>query len=116
MRAVQVCGFWVIVGVLCLAFDRPLARWMLDGGLPGDIRALFHRVEAFGHTYGLICIAVTVYLLDVGRRNRVAGMVGAFAAAGIAADLVKICVWRVRPCRMEELLFTPQLPLPRLPK
>ena len=104
MRAVRICGFWVIVGVLCLAFDRPLARWMLDGGLPGDVRALFHRVEAFGHTYGLICIAITVYLLDVGRRNRVAGMVGAFAAAGIAADLVKICVWRVRPCRMEDVM------------
>ena len=39
----------MVVGVACLPIDLPLSRWLLADVLSGDIRAIFHRVEVFGH-------------------------------------------------------------------
>ena len=85
------------VGCVCLACDYQLAEWLIADGLPGDVRALFQRVEAFGHTYGLICFAVTIYVLDPAGRRHLGSLISAFAAAGLSADLIKVQFWRWRP-------------------
>ena len=104
MRAYSICLALIVAGILCVPFDVQLAAWFIDDGLPGDIRALFQRVEAFGHTYGLICIAVTIYLLDPARRHRLPQVVMTFAIAGLTADLIKLMVWRLRPRAYFELI------------
>lgn len=94
MRFVLLC---LVAGVCCLPLDVAVARWCVNDGMPGDIRALFQRVESFGHTYGLICIAITIWILDRSRREKLAHLIWAFAAAGLTADLIKLQVWRLRP-------------------
>lgn len=94
MRFVAFC---LLAGLLLLPFDLAISSWLINDALPSDIRAVFHRVESFGHTYGLICIAITIYLLDPPRRKQLAHLVTAFAFAGLTADLIKLQIWRVRP-------------------
>lgn len=105
MRTTLISVVWILLGIVCLPFEQPLARWLMDGGLSGDIRAVFHRVESFGHTYGLICIAVTIYLLDPSRRRQLPRIVATFATAGLVADVIKLSVWRIRPRSFAEMSF-----------
>jgi membrane-associated phospholipid phosphatase len=84
-------------GCASLGMDLPLARFCLADGLPGEVRAVFGRGELFGHGYGLIGIAVTIYLLDPGRRNQLPRLITAFVSAGLLANLAKIQFWRMRP-------------------
>jgi membrane-associated phospholipid phosphatase len=94
---------WILAGCFCLPIDVALSRWFLADGLPGEIRALFHRGEVFGHGYGVLFIAVTIYLLDPGRRRLLAIVVVSFVAAGLTADLLKLQIWRARPYALQEL-------------
>ena len=69
----------------------------MDGLLPGDVREILRRAEAFGHGFGLIAIAVTIYFLDRQWASRVPRLLTHGLAAGLLADVIKMSVWRVRP-------------------
>lgn len=90
-------ALWILLGVACLPIDLPLARVLMDGVLPGELRAVFARVEAFGHAYGVACIAITIYLLDERNRQELGRVVGTFVAAGVSANILKLQFWRIRP-------------------
>lgn len=87
----------LLAGVLCLPIDVPLACYLMDGFLPGELRNVFKRAEAFGHAYGLLAIAVTIFFLDGQWRRRVPRLILHSLAAGLLADAVKLMVWRTRP-------------------
>jgi membrane-associated phospholipid phosphatase len=92
----------VAAGLVFLPVDVPLSRWLMEGFLPGDVRGIFRRAEAFGHAYGLLAIALTIYFLDPQWMRRSPRLVIHGLAAGLAADLVKLGVWRVRPRFFED--------------
>jgi membrane-associated phospholipid phosphatase len=98
-RAIVV-GF-AVLGCLLLPLDMPLARTFVNDVTPDELRAIFHRAEVFGHFYGLVAICVTIWLLDARNRRFVPTIFMAAAGAGLVADLLKMVVWRVRPCRCE---------------
>jgi membrane-associated phospholipid phosphatase len=88
---------WLLAGVCCLPIDVPLARAMLDGWTPGELRAVFRRGEVFGHAYGALAIVITIYVLDPRRRSKLLHVPACYLAGGLAADLVKLQVARMRP-------------------
>jgi membrane-associated phospholipid phosphatase len=88
---------WIAAGLVCLPLDATLARWCIDGGFPGEIRAVFARCESFGHGYGVLAILVTIYVLDPARRGGLGGLAACYLAGGMSANLLKLQVWRVRP-------------------
>jgi len=94
---------WIVAGWVCLLIDVPLSRWCLADSIPGEIRALFHRGEVFGHAYGVLGIAIPLFLVDRTRRWQLALVVLSFVAAGLSADLLKLLFWRLRPYAYQEL-------------
>jgi membrane-associated phospholipid phosphatase len=87
-----------LAAVLALPFDVVLARFFLDDPFPGEMRSLIHKTEFFGHAYGILGIAFTIFLLDENRRKRIPRILVAALMAGLACDAIKLLVHRVRPC------------------
>lgn len=85
------------MGCAFLPLDVRIARWCALELLPGDVAALFARAEVFGHGYGVAGIAITIYLLDPARRKCLPWLLITFAAAGLAANVLKLQIWRMRP-------------------
>lgn len=92
------CGLLLLFACFALPFDVSLARLFEAEITPGELRAIFSRAEFFGHAYGVIGIAVTIWFLDPPRRTRIGQFVFAALGAGLAADGIKLLVWRIRPC------------------
>jgi membrane-associated phospholipid phosphatase len=92
-----ITAFWFLLAVLCLPLDLPLARAAHAELVPGDLRALFHRAEVFGHAYGALAILVTVWLLDPLRRRHTMDVGLSFVIAGLTSDVIKLQFWRLRP-------------------
>ncbi|MEZ6119453.1 MAG: phosphatase PAP2 family protein [Pirellulaceae bacterium] len=92
------CSLLLMCACLALPFDVSLAQLFEAEITPGELRAIFSRAEFFGHAYGVIGIAVTIWILDPQRRARIGQFVLAALGAGLAADGIKLLVWRIRPC------------------
>ena len=87
----------ILAGCVFLPLDGAISSRLMDGLLPGDVREILRRAEAFGHGFGLIAIAVTIYFLDRQWASRVPRLLTHGLAAGLLADVIKMSVWRVRP-------------------
>jgi membrane-associated phospholipid phosphatase len=96
-RPLWIIAGWILAGLAVLPWDRAISRFTEGQGVPGDIRALFGRSEVFGHGYGVLGIAITIYVLDPARRRHGLYYATTFAAAGLSANLLKLQVWRTRP-------------------
>ncbi len=87
----------VAAAALALAVDCPLAQWCVDKECPGELRRLCGIAEPFGNGYGVIAIALAIYLLDPVRRRKLARVLAMSLGAGMAANWLKLLVGRVRP-------------------
>ena len=84
-------------GVAALAIDRDVARWCLDGKIPGDLKKIFDFSEAFGHGIGITLILITMFILDPAHRRRFPRIITCLLTAGLGANLLKLSVARYRP-------------------
>ena len=88
----------LLAGALCfLPFDLWLARWFMGGNLPGELRNMVHKSEMFGHAYGVLGIALSIYFVAEHRRHQIPRLLASAFSAGLASDVVKILFHRVRP-------------------
>jgi membrane-associated phospholipid phosphatase len=88
----------LMTGVLAsLAIDCPLAQWCLSGHCPGEIKKVLDLSEVFGHGYGVVVIVALVFQLDPLRRWALPRLLAASLGAGLLANVVKVCLVRVRP-------------------
>jgi membrane-associated phospholipid phosphatase len=106
LRTWAIVAVWTLLGAGCVPLDLPLARATHAAVVPGELRALFHRAEVFGHAYGALGIIITIYLLDVARRGKLVHAAVCFVAAGLTSDAIKLQVWRMRPRNYLESGFT----------
>lgn len=83
--------------VVAFPFDVILSQFFMSDPLPGELRSLIHKTEFFGHGYGILGIAFTIYLISHSRRRELPRLLGTTAVAGILCDAVKMTVHRVRP-------------------
>ena len=86
---------------LCLFIDMPVARFCLEGKFPKFLVDLLKNAEAFGHSAGVTLIIMTVWFVDPQGRYRAGTAAFCSMAGGLAANLVKLCIGRIRPQSLE---------------
>jgi len=86
-----------LLGFAALPLDLPLARWFAAGHCPRELGRLLGLAEVYAHGYGVAAILLTVLVLDWRRRALFPRALATVAAAGLVADLLKMCVVRIRP-------------------
>lgn len=86
-----------LLGFAALPIDLPLARWFAAGRCPGDLERLLHLAEAYAHGFGVAAILLTAIVLDWRRRVLFPRALATVVAAGLFANLLKICLARTRP-------------------
>jgi len=90
--------FLLAIGTLvALPFDAILAQFFMSDPLPGELRSFIHKAEFFGHAYGILGVAYTIYLLSEDRRRQLPRLLSTAFLAGIVCDLVKMTIHRIRP-------------------
>lgn len=89
----------LLVGAACaaLAVDCPLSRWFVEQNCPGSLVRLFGIGEPFGNAFGVLMIALAIWTLDPARRWGIGRLLAMSLGAGLAADVVKMLIARVRP-------------------
>jgi len=87
----------LLMAPLALWVDLPVAEYCLVHGVPGELRRVLEWSELVAHGSGVAIIAAVVFVLDRGKRRSIPRLVATAYAAGLVADLVKLCVARTRP-------------------
>jgi membrane-associated phospholipid phosphatase len=85
------------LGVAALALDVPLATWIRAGHAPSLLQKVSGLAEVFGHGLGIVLIVIVIAVLDPWHRYAVPRILAASLGAGLAANVVKLLVARIRP-------------------
>jgi membrane-associated phospholipid phosphatase len=97
-RSISIPFALIVVAALCVpTIDSPIARLRPFTLMPDAIEAFLGRIETFGHSVGVAIIVVGVWMLDPARRRCLPRLVATTWGAGLAANLLKMSVARVRP-------------------
>lgn len=86
----------LVIAPFLLALDLTVAEWARQGLFPRWIVKAAQLSECFAHGYGVVACAVLVWLLD-DLRSRAFYIAFTSLGAGLVADLVKLCIFRIRP-------------------
>ena len=102
-------GYWLALGVAVLAIfalplDLPVASYLKVHPLRGDLNRLVMLSEAFSFGLTALMILGLAWLLDPAKRKPWRWALLATILAGMMANLAKMCLARVRPHSVEELL------------
>jgi membrane-associated phospholipid phosphatase len=90
----------LLAAVAALAVDVPIARAFRDWNLSPAIHSylgLFDRFEVFGHGMGVAVLLIALHQLDPKHRWAIPRLIACAAGAGMAANLVKLLIFRTRP-------------------
>lgn len=89
----------LLVAAACaaLAVDCPLSQWCVAKKCPGTLVRLFGIGEPFGNGFGVLMIVLAIYMLDPARRWGLGRLLAMSLGAGLAANVVKMLIARVRP-------------------
>lgn len=91
------------LGAVAIAtVDGPIARYDFPSSAPRQLMAVVNHAEVFGNGVCVVFFLAAVWLLDPARRRMIPRLACASWGAGIAANLVKLCVTRERPYRWLE--------------
>lgn len=84
-------------GTAAFMIDLPVSQWMhTHQGLKGLHQPL-QVIEGLGDSTGVLIVLVTLYLVAIPRRRELLRIVCSVLAAGLGADVVKLCLARTRP-------------------
>ena len=98
LRAAQLFALALCaLGVMSLRIDLPFALYFLQERCPKIVREFVELFEAFSHAFGVMMILVTIYWLDPKARAALWRVGCAAIVGGLAANLGKLLVSRVRP-------------------
>jgi membrane-associated phospholipid phosphatase len=89
-------------GLMIIPFDTLLVEWIGRGAFPGEFDVFLHRAEPFGHGYGVLFILATLWIVGKYRWKHIGMLFGCSLGAGLAADLIKLFVGRLRPGQIPE--------------
>lgn len=85
------------LAILALTIDVPLSRWLVrDDGLIVMDRVI-EAAEAFGHATTVVLLLLGLAAADAVNRRSLPRLLIAALGAGLAADVGKLCVSRLRP-------------------
>jgi membrane-associated phospholipid phosphatase len=95
--------WWTMPAVLALmacaalAIDASVARSSIDEGPLKALRDVLRLAELFGHGVGVVYIAVAIWTLDPAGRRSLGWLAAGAWGAGIAANVAKMTIARLRP-------------------
>ena len=87
----------VLAACAALAIDTTVAHWSLEDSPLRFLRDVPRLAEVFGHGIGVALIAGAVWTLDPPRRRALGWLLAGSWGAGLAANLGKLAVARLRP-------------------
>lgn len=90
-------GGLVILGLVSLPLDVPLARLVQGDSAPTFLRKICGFAELFGHGVGVGCLLLVIAVLDPLRRAGLPRIAAASLGAGLVANLCKMLISRERP-------------------
>ncbi len=93
------------MGVAMLAIDVPLAAWFRAGYTPSMLEKVCGLAEIFGHGLGVVAIVAVIFVLDPWHRYGIPRILAASLGAGLAANMLKLLVARVRPNHVDFTLI-----------
>ena len=116
-RYLRAASGLAVLGAAALFIDLPVAEWCKAGRVPKELLRFLNLSEVFAHSAGATCILLTALFLDRGLRfpsfrwpaarwpsfqpsaaqERLARMICTTATGGLAVDLIKLLVDRIRP-------------------
>ncbi|OAI57894.1 hypothetical protein AYO47_01545 [Planctomyces sp. SCGC AG-212-M04] len=95
---VAIPGALVVLAIVSAAsIDLPLGAFAKRGSLPDGIDKFLEAGEHFGTFYGHVLIFLTIWALDPAHRRSIVRIAAAAWSAGLAANIVKLCIARTRP-------------------
>jgi membrane-associated phospholipid phosphatase len=84
-------------GLLALAVDLPLSRWLVLDKPSEGLHRILETIEPFGQPVAVFVTAAAIALCDAKRRRAVPRLLAAALGAGLSADVLKILLARSRP-------------------
>lgn len=97
-------GAWLISGFLIAAaaagvsfIDVGSREWVQKVGLRGDIERVIKLMEIFAHGTGLLVTGALIWTLAPGYRRSLPRLLAAYGLAGLAVNLIKLMIPRLRP-------------------
>ena len=97
-RSGVVAGLLLLLSATCfVTLDHRVAGFLRVHVPSGEAMNLFQAIEHFGTIYGAVLILITVWIVVPTARMRVVRTISAAIAAGLLANVVKLCVSRTRP-------------------
>ncbi len=96
-RPILPAALLLAIGASALTIDLPLSRWVTTAAFPGFIRKLVEMGESFGHGLGVLLIVAAAYHFDPVRRWALPRLMVVTYCGGLAANLTKFLVVRIRP-------------------
>lgn len=97
MRLTVLAAALLACGALMLFCDLSMSRWIATAPLPGFARKLIEMSEIFGHGLGVLAIILAAYHFDPRRRWALPRLVAVAYGGGLAANITKFLIVRVRP-------------------
>ncbi|MEK6250050.1 MAG: phosphatase PAP2 family protein [Planctomycetales bacterium] len=89
-------GF-LLLGFMALPLDVTLAAWVSQGHVPDVVGDVLDRAESFAHGIGIAMILLVIYVIDVRRRWTAPRVLLAVIGGGMAANIIKLTIYRLRP-------------------
>ncbi len=80
-----------------LSIDVSVSRWCVAGNCPKLIDYFLSSAEWFGNGIGVLLLALVIHQLDPPRRWALPRILATALLAGLAADVCKLLVVRIRP-------------------
>lgn len=96
-RLIAGAAVLLATGALALCVDLPVSRWATTTTFPGFVRKLIEIGEIFGHGLGVLVLVAAAYHLDPRRRWALPRLMLIAYGGGMAANLTKFLVVRLRP-------------------
>jgi len=96
-RPLLLAGLLLAASLVAMPLDRLLVGWSLHKHCPAILGKVFQLSEPFGHGLGVVIIVLLVVRLDPQRLFAAPRILVTSLGAGVAADVIKLFVARVRP-------------------
>jgi membrane-associated phospholipid phosphatase len=89
--------FLIVTGLLALTIDVPLSRAMVEDHALKSLHRFLEMMEPFGQPPAVIVVSLAVLLCGGARRGASLRIAAGGLASGLAVDMLKLCVARIRP-------------------
>ncbi len=90
-------GLIMLAGFLALGIDLPLSRAMVEDHALASLHPFLESIEPFGQSPAVVVVSLAILLCGAGSCGRGFRIAAGALLSGLAVDILKLCVARIRP-------------------